>query len=117
MGKARELRNRRTVKRHEIHVVDWPEEDGSPYVMWARPLTCHEYREIQKKYPNFLEDQDIAGMVDLICMKAEDANGDKLFPLSEDRLDLMGEELLVVAKIAEQLMGTVQSAEVAEKNS
>lgn len=56
-------------------------------------------------------------MVDLILMKAEDQNGDRLFSSAEDRLDLMGEETAVISGIAEQMFADVQSMEVAEKNS
>ena len=54
-------------------------------------------------------------MVDLICMKAEDEGGTKLFASAEDRLDLMGEETSVISDIANQMFAEIESAEVARK--
>lgn len=117
MGLARELRSRRTVDRREISVEAWADKDGIPFKMWCRPLTCYDLDQLQKKHPKFLETMSIAGMVDLILMKAEDQNGERLFSSAEDRLDLMGEETAVISGIAEQMFADVQSMEVAEKNS
>lgn len=117
MGLARELRARRTVNRREIAVEAWAGEDGAAFKMWSRPLTCYDLDQLQKKHPKFLETMSISGMVDLILMKAEDENGDRLFQSAEDRLDLMGEETAVISNIAEQMFADVQSLEVAEKNS
>ena len=115
MGLARELRNRRQVKRRAIYVPEWADESGQPFTMYARPITCYDLNELQKKHPKFMENTTIAAMVDLICMKAEGEDGEKLFT-AEDRLDLMGEETRVVSHIAEQMFSEVVSVEEAEKN-
>lgn len=85
--------------------------------MWARPLTAYDMDQLQKKHPDIINTQKIGAIVDLIVLKAEDENGDRLFPLPEDRLDLMGEELFVLTKISDQMFADVQSMEAAEKNS
>jgi len=116
MGLAKDLRKRRTVKRRAISVPAWADEDGQPFVMYARPITCYDLNELQKKHPKFMENTTIASMVDLILMKAEDEGGDRLFTAAEDRIDLMGEETSVVSSIAEQMFSEIESVEDAEKN-
>jgi|GEM_PF-1022451 len=116
MGLAKELRQRRSVKRRAISVPAWADEQGQPFVMYCRPITCYDLNELQKKHPKFMENTTIAAMVDLILMKAEDEGGDKLFTSVEDRIDLMGEETAVVSSIAEQMFSEIQSVEDAEKN-
>jgi len=63
-----------------------------------------------------LQNPSIASMVDLIVMKAESQDGEKLFSSAEDRMDLMGEETTVVSEIANQMFGTIESAEDLAKN-
>lgn len=116
MGLAKELRSRRSVNRRAISVPAWADQDGQPFVMYCRPITCYDLNELQKKHPKFMENTTIAAMVDLILMKAEDEAGDKLFTSVEDRIDLMGEETSVVSGIAEQMFAEIQSVEDAEKN-
>ena len=55
-------------------------------------------------------------MVDLICMKAEDEGGNKIFTSAEDRIDLMGEETNVVSEIANQMFAEIESVEAATGN-
>ena len=116
MGLARELRNRRKIQTREIHVEQWADEDGNPFVIHCRPITCYDLNEIQKKHPRILESPTVGAMVDLILMKSEDEGGDKLFTSAEDRIDLMGEETEVISAIAESMFGQIQSVEEAEKN-
>ena len=63
-----------------------------------------------------MQNPSIAAMVDLIVMKAESKDGDKLFTSAEDKLDLMGEETTVVSGIANEMFGTIESIEDVEKN-
>lgn len=115
MGLAKELRNRREVKRRAIYVPQWADSDGQPFTMYCRPITCYDLNELQRKHPKFLENTTIGAMVDLIVMKAEGEDGQKLFN-AEDKLDLMGEETSVISNIAEQMFSEVTSTEEAEKN-
>jgi hypothetical protein len=55
-------------------------------------------------------------MVDLICMKAEDEGGTKLFGSAEDRLDLMGEETSVISDIANQMFAEIETVEAIQGN-
>ena len=79
MGLARELRNRRSVTARKILVKGWADESGEPFAMFAKPITCYDINELQKKHSTILEAPTVAAMVDMIVLKAEDEAGDKLF--------------------------------------
>lgn len=57
----------------------------------------------------------IEAMVDLIILKSENVDGDKLFTL-EDKPHLMREPVIVVTRVAGEVFGSVLSVEEAEKN-
>lgn len=116
MGLAKELRNRREINRRKIEVKAWADGTGNPFTIYCRPITCYDLNEIQKKHPKVLESPTVASMVDLIVMKAEDEAGDKLFTSAEDRIDLMGEETVVISGIAEEMFSQIESVEAIEKN-
>lgn len=115
MGLAKELRARRKQSRRKIEVVEWADESG-PFALFCRPLTCYDLNELQKRHPQVMQNPSIAAMVDLIVMKAESKDGEKLFTSAEDRLDLMGEETTVVSGIANEMFGTIEAFEDVEKN-
>lgn len=115
MGLAKELRNRRKIQAREVVVPAWGDESGA-FKLYCRTITCYDLDHLQKRHPEFLNNTTIGAMVDLICMKAEDEGGSKLFGSAEDRLDLMGEETSVISDIANQMFAEIESAEVAEKN-
>ena len=106
-----EKRNR---QRRIIEVAEWGEED-KPLLIYASAITAGDLKTIQRKHKNFLNDMTIDGMVDLIILKAQDVDGNKLFTL-EDKVYLMGEPLNVIASISEKMFGEIDSIEDAEKN-
>jgi len=116
MGLAKELRSRREIKRRRIEVEAWSDEFGHAFVMYCRPITCYDLNEIQKRHPKMLESPTVASMVDLIVMKAEGEDGEKLFTAAEDRIDLMGEETTIISAIAEEMFAQIESVEEQEKN-
>ena len=115
MGLAKELRSRRKVQAREVLVPAWGDESGA-FKLYCRPITCYDMDQLQKKHPNFLNNTTVGAMVDLICMKAEDEIGEKLFSSAEDRIDLMGEETNVISEIANQMFAEIESVEAAEGN-
>jgi len=115
MGLAKELRSRRKIQAREVLVPEWGDDSGA-FKLYCRSITCYDLDQLQKKHPNFLNNMTISAMVDLICMKAEDEGGTKLFASAEDRLDLMGEETSVISEIANQMFAEIESAEEHEKN-
>ena len=115
MGLAKELRSRRKVEAREVVVPEWGDDSG-PFKLYCRPITCYDLDQLQKKHPDFMSNTTVGAMVDLICMKAEDEGGSKLFSSAEDRIDLMGEETNVISEIANQMFAQIESVEVAAKN-
>jgi hypothetical protein len=115
MGLAKELRSRRKIQAREVVVPAWGDESGA-FKLYCRTITCYDLDQLQKKHPDFLNNTTVGAMVDLICMKAEDQGGTKLFASAEDRIDLMGEETSVISDIANQMFAEIESPEMFEKN-
>ena len=114
MGLGAQLAAKRQQTRRIISVAEWGDDD-QPLQIYASALTCQEFDRIQKKHKDFLSSQSIEGMVDLIILKAENGDGDRLFTL-EDKPHLMREPLSVVTRVAAEMMGSVTSIEDHEKN-
>lgn len=115
MGLAKDLRSRRKQEAREVSVPEWGDDSGA-FKLYCRAITCYDLDQLQKKHPNFLNNTTIGAMVDLICMKAQDEGGNKLFASAEDRLDLMGEETSIISEIANQMFAEIESVEAAEGN-
>lgn len=103
----------RTSKKRHIDVEEWG-ENGKPERVYYGPLLAGELNRIQRKHPTFLQSASFEGMVDLIILKAENGQGEKMFTL-EDKPVLMREEVAVISTVAAELMSGT-SVETAEKN-
>lgn len=112
MSIAQRIAARTSQKRH-IEVPQWG-EPGTPEKVYFGPLLAGELNRIQRKHPNFLQSASFEAMVDLIILKAENGQGEKLFTL-EDKPVLMREEVAVISTVAAELMAGT-SVEDAEKN-
>ena len=115
MGLAKELRARRKHSRRQIKVEEWADDEG-PFTLYCRPLTCYDLNELQKRHPQVMQNPTIAAMGDLIVMKAESKDGEKLFTSAEDKIDLMGEETTIVSNIANEMFSTIDPFEDIAKN-
>lgn len=104
-------------RQQETRVIDVPEwgEDGAPLQIYVYPLTAGDLNKIQKKHKNFLNDMTIDGMVDLIILKAGDADNNRLFTVA-DKTHLMDEPVTLISSIAAEMFGDLESVEDAEKN-
>lgn len=112
MSIAKRIAERTSAKRH-IEVAEWGEE-GKPEKVYYGPLLAGELNRIQRKHKSFLTDASFEAMVDLIILKAENGQGEKLFTL-EDKAVLMREEVGVISTVAAAFMSGT-SVEDAEKN-
>lgn len=112
MSIAKRIAERTSAKRH-IDVAEWGDE-GKPEKVYYGPLLAGELNRIQRKHPNFLSSASLEAMVDLIILKAENGQGEKLFTL-EDKPVLMREEVNVVSTVAAAFMSG-ESVEAQEKN-
>lgn len=114
MSLGKMIAEKRNRQRRIIEVSEWGDDD-KPLLIYSAALTAGDVRAIQRKHKNFLNDMSIDGMIDLIIMKAQDVDGNKLFTL-EDKVYLMGEDVTIVSSVATQMFGDVDSVEDAEKN-
>ena len=114
MGLGEQIAARRALQRNRIEVFEWG-EDGQPLVIYSGSITAGDIDKLQRKHKDFLNNMTISGMVDLIITKAEDADGKRMFTL-EDKMYLMGDSVALIADIAGQMFGDVETVEDAEKN-
>ena len=112
MSIAERIKARTSQKRH-IEVAEWGEPD-SPEKVYFGPLLAGELNRIQRKHPTFLQSASFEGMVDLIILKAENGQGEKLFTL-EDKPILMREQVGIISQVAAEMMSG-PSIEDHEKN-
>lgn len=114
MGLIDNLRQRQQASRRLIEVPEWAAEGEDPVAIYSGKFLAVDLDRLQRKHPGFVNNVTIGGMVDVIIMKAEDKDGNKLFTL-EDKPTLMREPVEVVTRIAGEMM-TVTSTEEFEKN-
>lgn len=114
MNLAKRLAARQDADRRSIEVAEWGEDETSPQIVYYGPFLAIEMDKVQRKHPNFLQNITLAGMVEIIVMKAEDKDGNKLFTL-EDKPTLMREPMSLITRVAAAMMAT-ESVEEQEKN-
>lgn len=114
MSLAKRIAERQNASRRVIEVAEWGEDEGSPLAIHCTPLLALEIEKLQRKHPNFFQQMSIQGMVDLIIMKAEDKDGEKLFTL-EDKPILMREQFTVIARVSGEMVSST-TVEEHEKN-
>ena len=102
MSIGKRIAERQKRERNQLEVIEWGEDDA-PLILYFGPLLAGEMDRIQRKHPGFLQSASFAGMIDLIILKAEDKEGQKVFSLEEKAI-LMREELTIIAKVAGALM-------------
>lgn len=98
----------------ELRSVDIEREDGKVFTFYFEPLTFRDLSKLQKKHPNFLNEQTADGMIDLVIMKALDASGNKVFDHGH-KFKLMGEQFEVIPKMFGAIFDSA-SEEEQEKN-
>jgi hypothetical protein len=108
MSLGSQIAARRHNARNMIEVAEWG--DDAPLCVFTGSLTCADVDKLQRKHKDFLSNPSVASMVDLIIMKAEDKDGEKLFTL-EDKPFLMREPVTVISNIAGQMFATVETVE------
>jgi len=114
MRLAEKIALNRAKERRRIIVDAWG-EDGNPAVIFVSALTAGDIDKLQRRHKDFLSNMTIAGMVDLIIMKAETEDGAKAFTI-EDKPILMRESLTVISEVSGQMFADVESSADIEKN-
>jgi hypothetical protein len=93
----------------KIEVAEWGEE-GKPLVIYSSPITLAEKRNLFKGAKN----DDIGVLVDVIVLKAKDAEGNKIFKLDDKQVLLNNADTNVIARVSTEILSAV-SYEEAEK--
>lgn len=103
--------NRAARERKHIEVEEWGDGDA-PLLIYYGAVTGRDIDKVQRKHPDFLSQPTIAAMVETLIIKAEDADGEKLFTI-EDKQTLLAEPMALVARI----FGAVFNAESIEEQT
>lgn len=114
MSLAKRIAARQDADRRSIEVPEWGEDESSPLIVYYGPFLAIEMDKVQRKHPNFLQSMTMAGMVEIIVMKAQDKDGNSLFTI-EDKPTLMREPLTLITRVAGAFMSS-ESVEEQEKN-
>lgn len=105
--------NRAARERRSVEVMEWGEDDA-PLLIYYSDVSAREIEKVRNKHKDFLSNPSIAAMVEIIIMKAEAEDGEKLFTL-EDKPVLMGEPVDVIANLFGSIFSS-EPVEVKEKN-
>lgn len=95
----------------EILVPEWADDEGNPFIFWARPFTLQDQGKLQFAVKNQSEADALA---EVLIMKAIDAEGAKVFTVGDKQALRSSVDANVLARIANQIMGG--NPEELEKN-
>ena len=99
-------------------------ENGQPLKVYYSKLKVREDEKLRRLHPKFYDDvlsgsiPSMNALVDLICMKAENEDGKKIFD-DTDKLELRGMDVAFIMNIATQMLNDLfdePTLEQAEKN-
>jgi hypothetical protein len=97
-----------------VLVEEWGDENG-PMALFASPLNCGEFNQIQRKHPDFLNNTTVEALVDMIILKALDSEGNKAFDIG-DKPILMRQPVNVVTNVASELIGDMAEVDEVKKD-
>lgn len=100
-------------QRNSFDVEEWGEAE-TPLRLYFTQVSARDIEKVQRKHPNFLSDPSMSSMVEMIILKSEGEDGEKLFTL-EDKATLLGEPVNTIAKVFGAVFNT-ETAEDHEKN-
>ena len=96
----------------EIVVPEWADDDGNPFVFYARPFTLQDQGKLQFAIKNSSEADALA---EILVLKAMDEEGNKLFNVGDKQKLRTQVDAQVLARVANDIMGGEGEAEL-EKN-
>jgi len=97
----------------QIEVPEWADDQGNPLIIHCAPITLAEKAKITRAGDEFGR---VIMLVHALIIKAEDAEGKKLFTLADKKALAERADPDVIARIVSQMM-YAPSIEEAEKNS
>jgi len=94
----------------KIEVAEWGEE-GKPLVIFCKPFTMAEKRNLFKGARN----DDISVLVDVLHLKSLDEEGNKIFKLDDKKTLLMKADPDVVARVATEMLSGESYEDIVKK--
>jgi len=94
----------------KIVVAEWGEE-GQPLVIYCKPFTMAEKRNLFKGAKN----DDLGVLVDAIMLKGRDKDGNKIFKLDDKHTLLNNADPEIIASVATQMLNTLDYEEAEKK--
>jgi hypothetical protein len=94
----------------KIEVAEWGEE-GKPLVIYCKPFTLAEKRNLFKG----AKQDDLGVLVDAIVLKAKDEEGNKLFKLDDKKVLLNNADPDIIAKVATDMLNSLDFEEAEKK--
>ena len=91
-------------KAHELRIIEVPEwgDNGAPLTVYARPMNMMEKNVLARSS----DGSDLGVFVDLIIMKAENADGEKLFTKADKPHFMRHVDADVISRVAGELLET-----------
>jgi len=105
--------NRQARGRSFVDVEEWGTEDN-PLRIYYTKVTGSDIDKVSRKYKDFTANPSIAGMVEMIIIKSQTEDGEKMFSL-EDKPTLMREPITVLTLVFGTIFNAI-SVEEQEKN-
>ena len=87
--------------RKRIEIAEWPDDDGAPTVLFAKPMTLMEKNKIYK----VARKDDLSILVDAIILKSEDEAGEKVFTLEHKQPLLRAVDADIIARVGSEIIG------------
>ena len=83
-----------------IHVPEWGDEDG-PLQIHVSPYTMDEQKKLRARNKGDLDDPSV--LVDLLILKAEDGQGNKMFELGDKPQLMRKADANILARVAAEI--------------
>ena len=93
-----------------IEVAEWGEE-GKPLVIYCKPFTLAEKRNLFKG----AKQDDLGVLVDAIVLKARDGEGNKIFKLDDKKILLNNADTDIIARVATEMLNSMDIEEAEKK--
>ena len=93
-----------------IEVAEWGEE-GKPLMIYCKPFTMAEKRNLFKGARN----DDLGVLVDVLHLKALDADGNKIFKLEDKKTLLMSADPEIIARVSTEMLSGESFEDVVKK--
>lgn len=97
-------------QRRQIEVPEWCGEDGAPLILYVSPMTLADKQKLQQH----AERGRMEALAHCVIMKAEDAEGKKLFTLDDKHALMNRVDPDVLSRIAGEIAAPLSDEDIAK---